>query len=588
MTACWSCLVGVPGASAAPPPPVSEYPITQIFEGGIGPAAWGPEGYLWFVQSSGREPRGFVERISQTGQVTGETELKDVGPTDIVQGPDGNMWFTEQAFGPARALVGMTPAEKPAGEFPAGDDGAFFGGPLAIAVGPDGRLWFTDTVPDEATKKISIGRATFKVGVTKFAIPLSGGGGIATVTQPQAIATGPGNALWFTDQGHTADGHNLVGRITTSGEVTEFPVPSIGAEPTGIAEGSDGNMWFTEPGVSKIARVTEGGQVTEFPVPGVVATINNLALAPDGNLWFAANPPAVGWITPTGAVGSFDPPFPTEGAAEYLLPGPGEQMWFADNGLSGRFAAVSYLGHFTLPRIPGAAGPPAISGSTTAGMKLAATSGAWTNSPTEITYRWLLCDAAGNACAALGDGTGPSYLLTGADVGHTLRVAVSAATVAGSGAQTSAPSGLVNAAATEPPTKVPLKTVGAFLTWNFGHHGKASTVKSLVVHSLERDETIRLSCTGRGCLSRRSRLAKHGHCTARICTRTQPAGKTAVLSLADLFQGMHLSAGSRVSIAVVASGRFGRIYTFTMRAHDGPVVKTTCLSPGSFTAVYGC
>ena len=116
--ACCGALLGARAATAAPPPPVTEYQIVQIFEGGIGPDL-GPRRRAVVPAVLGREPRGFVERITQLGQVTGFTEVDGVAPTDIVQGPYGNIWFTEQAGGGGGALVGTTPAEKPAAIFSA-------------------------------------------------------------------------------------------------------------------------------------------------------------------------------------------------------------------------------------------------------------------------------------------------------------------------------------------------------------------------------------------------------------------------------------------------------------------------------------
>ena len=39
---------------------------------------------------------------------------------------------------------------------------------------------------------------------------------------------------------------NQIGRITTAGVITEFPIPTAGSGPAGIAAGPDGNLWFTE------------------------------------------------------------------------------------------------------------------------------------------------------------------------------------------------------------------------------------------------------------------------------------------------------------------------------------------------------
>src|SRR5438132_88189 len=64
---------------------------------------------------------------------------------------------------------------------------------------------------------------------------------LAAGVKPYTIAAGPDGALWFTDPTP-----NKIGRITTSGHVTLFPVPTAAANAYFIAAGPDGNLWFTE------------------------------------------------------------------------------------------------------------------------------------------------------------------------------------------------------------------------------------------------------------------------------------------------------------------------------------------------------
>jgi virginiamycin B lyase len=78
---------------------------------------------------------------------------------------------------------------------------------------------------------------------------------------PEDMAAGADGNLWFTEL------TNAIGRITTFGVVTEFPVPTSGSSPQGIAAGPDGALWFTEYGAGKIGRVTTAGAFTEYPVP---------------------------------------------------------------------------------------------------------------------------------------------------------------------------------------------------------------------------------------------------------------------------------------------------------------------------------
>ena len=53
--------------------------------------------------------------------------------------------------------------------------------------------------------------------------------------------------------------------------ITEFPVPFestvAGTFPERIAAGPDGNLWFTEDQTNHIGRMTTAGALTEFPVP---------------------------------------------------------------------------------------------------------------------------------------------------------------------------------------------------------------------------------------------------------------------------------------------------------------------------------
>ena len=54
-------------------------------------------------------------------------------------------------------------------------------------------------------------------------------------------------------------GGNRIGRITTSGQVTEYASGiSPNAQPYGIAAGPDGALWFTEF-AGRIGRITTAG-----------------------------------------------------------------------------------------------------------------------------------------------------------------------------------------------------------------------------------------------------------------------------------------------------------------------------------------
>jgi hypothetical protein len=81
---------------------------------------------------------------------------------------------------------------------------------------------------------------------------------------------------------------------------------------------------------------------------------------------------------------------------------------------------------------PANTAPPTISGTPTVGQTLTASNGTWTNNPTTFAYQWLRCNAGGNSCANVANGTQRTYTLVGADAGRTIRVRVTATNADGS------------------------------------------------------------------------------------------------------------------------------------------------------------
>ena len=104
---------------------------------------------------------------------------------------------------------------------------------------------------------------------------------------------------------------------------------------------------------------------------------------------------------------------------------------------------------------PAATAAPVISGSARDGGTLTATDGTWTGTPT-ITFarQWLRCDGAD--CVPIPSATGTSYTLTPADVGRTIRVAVTGTNAGGASTATSAATAAVLPA---PPASTSAPTV---------------------------------------------------------------------------------------------------------------------------------
>jgi len=99
---------------------------------------------------------------------------------------------------------------------------------------------------------------------------------------------------------------------------------------------------------------------------------------------------------------------------------------------------------------------PTISGTAQDGALLTAGTGTWTGAPTSYAYEWLRCDSAGGSCAGIAGATSKQYTVSSTDVGHRLRVSVTASNAGGSGSATSDATAAVKASGSAPAnTKAP-------------------------------------------------------------------------------------------------------------------------------------
>lgn len=76
---------------------------------------------------------------------------------------------------------------------------------------------------------------------------------------------------------------------------------------------------------------------------------------------------------------------------------------------------------------PGNTAPPTVAGTAATGRTLTASSGSWSGTtPISFSYEWLRCDANGASCGAIGGAVSSTYAVASGDVGHRLRVRVTA------------------------------------------------------------------------------------------------------------------------------------------------------------------
>jgi hypothetical protein len=90
---------------------------------------------------------------------------------------------------------------------------------------------------------------------------------------------------------------------------------------------------------------------------------------------------------------------------------------------------------------------PTISGTAQIEQTLTAASGNWNGTPPlSYTYQWRRCDSTGAACAAISGATSTTHLLVSADVGHSLRVYITATNSVGSSSASSHATAVVTSA----------------------------------------------------------------------------------------------------------------------------------------------
>ena len=236
---------------------LTTYPTPVAPTGGF---ARGPDGAIWFTVASPAGTGSFkpidrIARIATTGPSVGSVKVvgldqQAAGPTDMVAGPDGNLWLAQvDAHTVTRiTLAGAVTTFALPGSSP---------DPGRITAGPDGNLWFT------MQSARAIGRITPAGAVTIFNVR----------SGPVDVATGPDGSMWYTGYGN-----NTIGRITVDGVWSEYTTPTKynaypglsnnGAYPYGIVAGGDGNVWFTEMAAGTVARVnlTQAAILTPTPV----------------------------------------------------------------------------------------------------------------------------------------------------------------------------------------------------------------------------------------------------------------------------------------------------------------------------------
>lgn len=273
-------------------------------------------------------------------------------PSAIAQA-SGSLWVTDDIDQDAGACVVVRIAPSGKQQHAYYVNGEFSGADLRdITLGPDGALWIADSYNWQLIRMTTQGKWTY--------FPLGNEVG------PERITLGPDKALWFTFESPIVGAG--IGRFTTGGHFRSYPA----SVPLDIAAGSDGALWFTQPGVDEVGRITTRGKVTEYS-NGITAGSQpyGIASGPDGALWFTEQGGRIGRITTAGNVTEYSNGI-TAGEEPFgIAAGPDDAMWFTEFEPTTSYGArASKIGRISLSgtideyskNLNPASGPTAIAG----------------------------------------------------------------------------------------------------------------------------------------------------------------------------------------------------------------------------------
>jgi streptogramin lyase len=268
--------------------------------------ASGPGRALWFPDHTTSD----IARFELTGKVTvWPTPTPNADPQAIAVAPNHSVtWFTEHAtncvgkitttgviiefatsVSPLQSVLALT-GTRASGDVWFGTD---FNGIGRIA--PTGKVAFFDIADNSSQptaltldKKGNIWYVEWDGNSIGYIMPTGGGKAFDVGLGEEGsygIAFGPDGRIWFADPTN-----KRIGRINTNGTGLKYFSSGLTGDPDSIIAGPDGNLYFGEFSPA-VGRITTNGAITEFPVPDKLGSfpVLSLTIGPDGNIWFTNN-----------------------------------------------------------------------------------------------------------------------------------------------------------------------------------------------------------------------------------------------------------------------------------------------------------
>ena len=268
---------------------------------------------------------------------------------NIMNGPDGNLWMlaiqTPNGTSDDQLVVIRVAPDGTSTVFGAflphsGED--FVSNVSPIAVGSDGNLWYTASFysqfPLTGGGNI-VGRISPSGEVTNFNVGLID---IAQFGIGGGITAGPDGSLWLAIGDGIHSETPGVRKFSVDGQLSDV-IPGSHALSEMVTD-ANGNVWGlvgSGPSGSIIERITSDGTASDFPLPVRDPTPRGpeldpsrmtITAGPDGNIWFSdpfAN--QIGNIAPDGTITEYAVPTPDSFPAG-ITTGPDGNIWFTEMG----------------------------------------------------------------------------------------------------------------------------------------------------------------------------------------------------------------------------------------------------------------
>jgi hypothetical protein len=275
----------------------------------------------------------------------------------------------------------------------------------------------------------------------------------ALLNDPTAGSSGscPPDILYICDAGPGYDGPTGIGSI--SGAVVAG-APGIGGPSFGDGVGNTYTSGVGATTASLSGGVYPNGADTTY-------------------YWQYGPTASYGAQTATVDIGGGQAPVQVPGALSGLAPGTTYHYRLVAQNIDG--TAYGYDSTVTTTMVPANAVAPAIGGVAVQGQTLQAYSGGWTPAGASFSYQWQR-SADGVTWTSIGGATGSAYTVGPADAGDELRVAVTAANVAGQSTATSAAVGPVPGVTGSTPGAAPRSTAPPRMSADPGRVGDRLTV----------------------------------------------------------------------------------------------------------------